>query len=159
MNASSLVLTPELRALFERASTGGTPVQAIISNNVSYVAYLEHGTARMAAHPMIGPYLGEYRAILEGEIQHAFTVYPDDPQRALEAGVASAALAIMRAIADRTAVDTGRAKGAWVATLPDGSTKGEGDRGPAVTSTAQRAKNRAAKNIKKKQRETATPKP
>lgn len=132
----SLRVSPSVAQVFRNARKGGGRIEARIASNVEYIQYLEDGTRKMAARPMIGPYLAEYREMVHEELREALNTYPGDWERAAQAGIAMATIRIMRAIADRTAVDTGRAKGSWTAYLPGGRTVVTG---PVMTAEQQRA--------------------
>jgi very-short-patch-repair endonuclease len=103
-------------------------------------SYQEYGTRKMAAHPMVGPYLAEYQAIVEEQLKEAFALHPGDPMQAVTVGIEHAALIILGNIANRAAVDTGRLKNSWTATLPDGRRT---TFGPVVTAEQQRAMRKA----------------
>jgi hypothetical protein len=139
VNTQSLILSPATRALFDKAGTMGK-VAAVLSTNLDYALYQEIGTKRMAAHPMVGPYLAEYQAIVEDCLKEAFALHPGDPMQAVTVGIEHAALIILGNIANRAAVDTGRLKNSWTATLPDGRRT---TFGPIVTAEQQRAMRKA----------------
>jgi hypothetical protein len=134
MNSQSMILSPAARALFESVNAMGK-LTAVISTNVEYAEFQEYGTARMAAHPMIGPYLAEYRDILEDHLKQAFEIHPGNPMRALEEGLDTATMIILGNIANRAAVDSGRLKGSWSAVLSGG---GRIDPSKVVTASAAR---------------------
>jgi hypothetical protein len=111
-------------------------LEAQILSVLEYILPLEWGTSKQAPQGMVGKFIGEYQGWFVEELLHALDVYPNDLPKALEAGVTMAALRIVRAIADRTPVDTGRAKGSWDVVLPDGTVV---PMGPKITLEEQRA--------------------
>jgi hypothetical protein len=152
VNSRSLRLSPDVVALFASVAQMGR-VEGRVASNLDYIQYLEHGTSRMPARPVIDPYLAEYQAMVTEELHAAMDTYPGDPIRAAQAGISMATLRIMRAMADRTAQPagayfTGRAKNSWVAYLPDGRSVAAGN---IITAEQQRAiiKNRRTAALKR----------
>jgi hypothetical protein len=113
-------ITPELAELLS-IGVSFDNIVGIISSNLEYILALEYGHSQgQAPTGMIRNFSREHDAILLAELTHALEVYRHDVRKAVKAGVSMATLEIMRAIAERTPVDTGRAKGSWIATLPGG---------------------------------------
>lgn len=113
-------LTPELQELLTLGVTLDDVV-GIISSNLVYMLALEYGHSQgQAPTGMVRAFARQYNEMLLAELTHALQVYGPDVRQAVRAGVSLATLEILRAIAERTPVDTGRAKGDWVATLPGG---------------------------------------
>lgn len=121
MNSQSLILGPAAKRLFDWArSKGASNIQATVSTNVEYAIFQEYGTKRMAAHPMLGPYLGQYRQIVEDCLREGMAKHPRDPVTAATYGINLAAVVILGHVAEHSPVDTGRLKGSWTATLAGG---------------------------------------
>lgn len=144
MSSQSLRLSPGAQALFAHCRDL-KPAVGTISTNLNYMPYLEDGTSRMPARPVLAPYLAEYQALVEEELAEGMRRYPSDPQKALNAAITLATIAIMARMADRTAQPagpyfTGRAKGSWTATLPGGRTMRSGT---VMSAEQQRATLRA----------------
>lgn len=121
MGSQSLRMSAKARALFDSAKLMGR-IEGRVASNVDYMPYLDKdpGHSTQAPNGIIAPHLAEFQAIAEAELREGLKQYPDDPQKAAEAGVTMATLGIMRQIADYTPVDTGRAKVSWTAYLPGG---------------------------------------
>lgn len=118
-----LQVSDATRQRFERARAL-QGVYAVISSNLEYILALEYGhSQKQAPGGMIRLYRGVYRRILEESLQNALYATGYDFQAAAKLGVTEAALRILNEIVARTPVDTGRAKGSWVVTLPGGATQ------------------------------------
>lgn len=107
-----------LQKLFEEARNL-QEVKGVVSNNLEYILALEYGHSLQAPDGMVRRRKLAHDYMLQEEVAHAFKA-SGSIQRAMEAGVASATLRVMRDVSDATPVDTGRAKNAWTATLPNG---------------------------------------
>lgn len=113
-----LRLSPDLQRLLH-AGSSLTNVHGTVSNNVEYIWALEYGHSGQAPEGMIRRNLNAFGYMVDEEIQAGFDTYgATDIRKAILAGTSTATLRVMRAIADKTPVDTGRAKGGWTATLP-----------------------------------------
>jgi hypothetical protein len=110
-------------------------MEAQILSNLEYIMPLEWGHSGQAPQGMVGAFINDYQDWFVAELRIALDT-SDDLPKALEAGVTMAALQILRAIADRTPVDTGRAKNSWDVVLPDGTIVPVG---PEITLEEQRA--------------------
>ncbi len=149
----SLRVAPGVAAIFRKAREGMPRAEGRVSSILDYIDYLEEGTRRMAARPVIGPHVAEYREWVHEELLAALARHPGDFEKATAEGISMATLRIMRAMADRTAQPagayfTGRAKGSWTAHLPGGRAVASG---PVITAEQQKAriKNRRAEARKK----------
>lgn len=125
-------------------------VEAVISSNLKYILALEYGHSQQAPVGIIRRYRNEYRAILREELQEALYRTGYDYAAAARAGITESALRILVKIVERTPVDTGRAKGSWIVTLPGGKVQ-QGAR--PVSETEQKA--RARVNAARKRRAAA----
>lgn len=131
-----LHLTPDLQRLLA-ASDVPRGVTGEVTSNLVYMLALEYGHSKQQApEGWIRRNRDAYARLLRGEIEHALGVYRDDPVRGVVGGVWMGVLGIAQQIADGTPVDTGRAKGSWVARLPDGKRQRQA---PAVSAAQQRA--------------------
>lgn len=148
---ATIQMSPALRRLLEQQGTL-TNHTGVIANNVDYIYWLEYGTSKMPPRSMIRIYLREYRAMFDEEVHAALGAYGTDLDAALKRAVSTATLRIMRAIADRTRVDTGRAKGGWTATLPGGKVVASGKTITPEEQKAIRDRKRLAKTTKTGQR-------
>lgn len=129
-------VSPELRALIDGAS-GDTRTYAEISSNLAYILALEYGSSDQAPNGgIIRTYLEQYERWVAEEFEAAWQTHAPDIETATAEAITMAALRILRAIADRTPLDTGRAKGDWVARLPGGKLQREA---PVVTAEQQAA--------------------
>lgn len=116
---------------------GATGIRGEISSNLVYILPLEYGHSKQAPNgDIIRNHLGQYRGWVQEEVEAAWAKHAPDLGAAIHEGISLATLRILRAIADRTPVDTGRAKNAWIARLPDGSIE---ESGPKITARQQRA--------------------
>ena len=113
---------------------------ATISSNLAYILALEYGHSKQAPLGMIRKYRNEYRAIVYEELQEALYATRYDYDAAARAGITQAALRVLVKIVERTPVDTGRAKGSWIVTLPGGKTQAGGK---SVTEEQQKTKAKA----------------
>lgn len=148
LEVMGLRMTPETRRKFERWAAG-VDATAVISNNLPYILALEYGHSRQAAYGFIRIYKSDFRRMVDEELQEALYRTRYDFPKAYREGITLAALRILGEIAKRTPVDTGRAKGAWIVTLPDGSVRRE-----AREVSADQQKSRARANRKAKARRT-----
>lgn len=113
------------------------------TNNVAYILRLmEYGHSQQLPAGWLRGAQGELRSLLLGEVNEALRVYRGDPHKAILAGVSTGTLAITRHLATATPVDTGRAKGAWVARPPVGPPVQDG---PVISATQQAAIRRRRK--------------
>lgn len=117
MAVNRVTVSPALQALFADARALEN-VEAVISSNLNYMLALEYGHSAQAPGGMVRNYSGEYQTMLEANLRDALATYPNDIKKAARAGITFGALEIMRAIVERTPVDTGRAKGSWIMTPP-----------------------------------------
>lgn len=139
--SKTVAISDDLARLFDEARRL-KPAQAEVSSNVNYMRGLEMGRSDQAPRGMIRAYRGEYRRMLRDSAGRNLRIQPGGLQRALNLTVADAAMEIMAAVAERTPVDTGRAKGSWVATLPGGKRI---ESGPTISAEQQRAIRRGRK--------------
>ena len=122
MKPASIKLDAPLEALLALRNTLPREVRGPVSNNVAYILRLmEYGHSQQLPAGWLRGRQRTLEELLEGEVRHALTVYPDDLAKAILAGVTTATLGVARDVATATPVDTGRAKGAWVARIPDGT--------------------------------------
>lgn len=128
-------LTADLMDLFNEGQQL-QDVSALVSSNLEYILALEYGHSQQAPDGMVRRRYAAHRGMLVEELEEAFREHGLDILKAGQAGVSFAALRIMRDIADKTPVDTGRAKGAWIATLPDGKRVQDG---PVISKAHQRS--------------------
>lgn len=145
MPSKFVVLGASARALFGQAGQMGK-LTASISNDTPYASYIEEGTKLMAPQPMVGPYLAEYRDVVESEIIKGLVAHPTDLMKGMAVGIDQATMIIIAAIEARTAVDTERLKRAWTATLTNGR---RFSMGPVITAEQQRAIRLARTHAKK----------
>lgn len=144
MAVNRITVSPALQALFDEGRALHQ-VTAVISSNLEYMMALEYGHSNQAPQGMVRIYATEYQVILEANLQHALVTYQGDLVKAAKAGVTFGALEIMRAIADRTPVDTGRAKNDWIVTTPDGRQMSDEETGQRPISPEQQKAIRAAR--------------
>lgn len=124
-------------------------VEATISSNLTYILALEYGHSEQAPLGMVRRYRNEYRAILREELQEALYRTGYDHFAAARAGITEASLRILVRIVDRTPVDTGRAKGSWILTLPSGQVR-QGGRQMSEAEQKTRARGLRARKRKAK---------
>jgi hypothetical protein len=136
-----VALDAQLQAMLQAGAKLPTAIRGTVSNNLAYILRLmEYGHSAQLPAGWLRGRQDTLRDLLAGEVRHALTVIPDDVLRAVTAGVSTGTLAIARDVATHTPVDTGRAKGAWVARPPVGSPVQpviEGD--PVLTAAQQQA--------------------
>jgi hypothetical protein len=132
-----LNITGEIARLFQDVGRIPPHVSAEATNNLPYILRLmEYGWSRQLPTGWMRRRQRHHEELLRREVDHALAVIMDNPIRAVVGGVSMAALAITRDLADHTPVDTGRAKGAWVARLPNGQ---RFEIGPTITPAQQRS--------------------
>ncbi len=135
-------LTPELtRLLSARDVPRG--IRGEVTSNLEYMLALEYGHSSQAPSGWVRRNRDAYARLLRGEIEYALRIYPNDPIRAIYGGMALGTMGITRQVVDGvptdvgTPVDTGRAKGSWVARVP--GTNQRYRPAPEVTAAQQRA--------------------
>lgn len=114
-----ITMSRELRELF--SSAGRLQVKpATITNNLDYILALEYGSSKgQAPFGMYRRQINAFGYILDETMRAAFEEH-GVTQQALDQGINEAALRILVKLVEATPVDTGRAKGAWVARLNTG---------------------------------------
>lgn len=137
MIPARIELDDELLRTLGLANSLPNEVRGSATNNVAYILRLmEYGHSQQLPAGWLRRQQRPLEELLRGEVQYALSVYPNDPQRAILAGVSTATLGITRDLASNTPVDTGRAKGAWVARPPVGPPQQDG---PVITASQQAA--------------------
>lgn len=130
-------LDAELMHMLGAANSLPGEVRGSATNNVVYILRLmEYGHSQQLPAGWLRRQQRPLEELLRGELQHALSVYPNDLHKAILAGVSTATLGITRELATNTPVDTGRAKGAWVARPPVGPPQQDG---PVITASQQAA--------------------
>jgi hypothetical protein len=123
--SAEIVIPAELAALL--APNSVADVSGSILSNLEYIIPLEYGHSKQAPQGMVGKYVSEYRGFIKEAFNRVYPSKTQDLQRAMVYAITEATNRAMRAIADRTPVDTGRAKGSWTASTPDGKTYNLGE--------------------------------
>jgi hypothetical protein len=96
-------------------------MSAEVANNVVYIRRLEMGHQKQKPYGWIRGGILLYGRYLREELQRAIAAYPNDPRRAIQAGIDSALLRIQAYLVKGTARVSGRAAGAWIVRRQDGA--------------------------------------